>query len=285
MDAVAVNLLHEDHPVVRAHNAEAVESATAVPFAVALGGVPTEQVTVAYATEDRDAVAGADYVATSGRLTFAADGSNPVQTIRVRIIDDSVDEGTAERFGLRLFDPENALLSGGARRVALGTIVDDEDRAFSIADATAREDAGSLAFDVTLSSPAAETMSVGWTTEDDSALAGSDFTAASGTLTFERGDARARVAVVLLDDTDEESAETFTVSLDQPTSPAVIGRATAIGTILPDDDYEPGLGAEDRRVDGERGGGRYGYLRPGAQPLQPLSGIRAATVGSPGRNQ
>ena len=242
MRNVAVTVLPADHPVISIANGKALESASAMAFSVALSGTLTDQVTVAYETLDRSAEAGADYVAVSGRLTFAADGSNRVQTIQVQIVDDSVDEGNTEKFGLKLFDPKNALLSGGTRRTAIGTIVDDEAPAFSIADARAREDAGSLAFEVSLSSPATESVSVHWTTTEDSALAGSDFRATSGTLTFDPGDVRANVAVVIVNDTTDEPAETFTVSLDQPTSPAVLGRATAIGTILPDDDFQPGFG-------------------------------------------
>ena len=242
MDEVAVSVLGADHPVLGVDDATASESDAAVAFVVTMRGTPTGPVTVGYESADRDAESGTDYTAVSGRLTFAADGSNRTQTIQVAIIDDSLDEGVAEHFVLTLADAENALLSGGSRATALGTIVDDEAAAFSIGDASAREDGGPLEFAVTLSSETAESVTVRWATAADSALAGDDFTAASGTLTFEPGELSATVAVRLVDDTAEEPAETFNVSLDQAQSPAVIGRTTGIGTILPDDDYEPGIG-------------------------------------------
>ena len=240
MDGVAVSVLRADHPVLGVDDATASEADAVVAFAVTMSGTATEQVTVGYASADRDAKSGIDYTAVNGRLTFATDGSNSTQTIQVAIIDDSLDEGDAETFVLTLFDAENALLGGGVR--ALGTILDDEDPAISIGDASAREDDGSLVFAVSLSSAATESIAVQFATVASSAVAGDDFTAASGTLTFDPGEVGATVEVDLVDDTAEEPAETFTVSLAGATGPAVIDRATGIGTILPDDDYEPGIG-------------------------------------------
>ena len=240
MDEVAVSVLRADHPVLGVDDATASESDAVVAFAVTMSGTATEQVTVGYASADRDAESGIDYTAVNGRLTFATDGSNRTQTIQVAIIDDSLDEGVAESFVVTLFDAENALLAGGVQ--ASGTILDDEDPSISIGDASAREDDGSLVFAVSLSSAATESVAVQWATVASSAVAGDDFTAASDTLTFDPGEVGATVEVDLVDDTAQEPSETFTVSLAQATGPAVIGRATGIGTILPDDDYEPGIG-------------------------------------------
>ena len=59
----------------------------------------------------------------------------------------------------------------------------------AVADARVEEGDGVvLAFAVTLSRAASERLTVDYTTEDGSAHAGDDYTAASGTLTFQAGE-------------------------------------------------------------------------------------------------
>ena len=195
-----------------------------------------------YQSVDGTATAGLDYQAVSGRLTFAAGGATRTQTISVPINDDELDESDEETFTLTLSDAVHALLAGGQRLTAVGTIVDDDASTFSIAGASAREDAGSIEFVATLSSPQADERSVSWATADGTAVDGDDYSAASGTLTFEPGDLRRTVVVELVDDVAQEPTETFIVTLSQATDPTVIGTASAVGTILPDDDFEPAIG-------------------------------------------
>ena len=102
----------------------------------------------------------------------------------------------------------------------------------SVADARVDENAGApLAFAVTLSRAASGTVTVGYATADGSAQAGSDYTAASGTLTFQAGESSQTVNVTVLDDSHDDSEETLTLTLSNPSS----GRLTdaeATGTIV-----------------------------------------------------
>ena len=74
----------------------------------------------------------------------------------------------------------------------------------------------SLDFAVTLSRAAAGEVSVDYATEDGTATAGSDYTAASGTLTFAPGETAKTVSVPLLDDAIDEGKETFKLKLSNP---------------------------------------------------------------------
>ena len=66
----------------------------------------------------------------------------------------------------------------------------------SVADARVEEGDGAvLAFAVTLSRAATSTLTVDYATSDGSAQAGADYTAASGTLTFEAGDSSGTIEV------------------------------------------------------------------------------------------
>ena len=101
----------------------------------------------------------------------------------------------------------------------------------SVADAHVEEDAGAvLAFAVTLSRAASRTLTVDYATSDGSAQAGVDYTAASGTLTFQAGESSRTIEVGVLDDAHDEGEETLTLTL----SSASGGRLTdgeATGTI------------------------------------------------------
>ena len=105
----------------------------------------------------------------------------------------------------------------------------------AVADARVDENAGApLAFAVTLSRAASERLTVDYATADGSAQAGADYTAASGTLTFQAGESSQTVNVTVLDDSHDDSEETLTLTLSNPSS----GRLTdaeATGTIVNSD--------------------------------------------------
>ena len=99
------------------------------------------------------------------------------------------------------------------------------------ADARVEEDAGAvLAFAVTLSRAASRTLTVDYATSDGTAQAGVDYTAASGTLTFQAGESSKTVEVAVLDDAHDEGEETLTLRLSNASADRLLdGEAT--GTI------------------------------------------------------
>ena len=103
----------------------------------------------------------------------------------------------------------------------------------SVADAEAAE-GSTLAFVVTLAPAASGEVTVEWATADGTARAGSDYTAASGTLTFAAGETEKTVEVAAADDDAEEAPETLTLTLSNP-SGARLGDGEATGTVT-----EPG---------------------------------------------
>ena len=115
-------------------------------------------------------------------------------------------------------------------------------RKVSVADARATEGTDAeVNFVVTLDARNdCETATVDWATADGTAIADTDYAAASGTLTFGPGETTKTVSVAVLDDTEPESDETFTLQLSRALGATIIG-ATAAGTITNDDvaDTEP----------------------------------------------
>jgi Cellulose binding domain/Calx-beta domain/Glycosyl hydrolases family 18 len=93
-------------------------------------------------------------------------------------------------------------------------------------------------FTVTLSAAATSNVTVNYATRNDTALAGSDYTATSGKLTFSPGQTSKTVNVGVLGDAVFESDEDFFLDLSAPVG-ATLARATATGTITNDDAQPP----------------------------------------------
>ncbi len=101
----------------------------------------------------------------------------------------------------------------------------------SVADARVEEGAGAvLEFAVTLSRAAAGQVTVDYQTVNGTAAAGTDYTAANGTLTFRAGESSKTVEVAVLDDSHDEGEETMTLRLSHP-SEGRLADAEATGTI------------------------------------------------------
>jgi len=108
----------------------------------------------------------------------------------------------------------------------------------SISNASVTE-GGTLVFTVTKTGTGA--ASANWATANGSATAGSDYTAASGTISFAIGETSKTISIATIDDAAVESAETLTVTLSSPSPGATIGSATGTGTISDNDVVLPGF--------------------------------------------
>ena len=78
-------------------------------------------------------------------------------------------------------------------------------------------------------------VSVAYVTQNGTALAGSDYIATSGTLTFAVGETAKSVTVQIIGDTVREPDETFYLVLSNPSASAEIVDAEGVGTIVNDD--------------------------------------------------
>lgn len=95
-----------------------------------------------------------------------------------------------------------------------------------------------LSFTVTLSAASAQTVTVNFATADGTATAGSDYSAASGVVTFAPGSTSQLIAVTINGDTGVEAGETFVVNLSGAAN-ATIASGQGTGTILNDDGAAP----------------------------------------------
>ena len=183
---------------------------------------------------------GTDYTVSAEQLTLQA--SEHSVTATVTADDDTLDE-----------DDETILVGATHDGADVGTqqqitITDDDDEPeLSITSDTVTE-AESAEFEVTLSPASGREVTVSYVTEDDTATAGSDYTALpSATLTFAAGDTAMTLTVATLQDTLPEATETFSVTLSSAANATLEGGGTTLsgtGTIA-DDERLPELSIED----------------------------------------
>lgn len=211
-------------------NPRAIEGtgvASAMTFTVNLLGTSTSPVKVDYATADRSALAGSDYTATSGTLTFAP--GETVKTVVVPLVPDATPEYN-EAFVLNLFNPVNTAIftpTGSA------TIIDDDTPvapAFSIADVqTTRGLSGekTLNFTIRLNGAQKAPITVTASTSNLTAIAGTDYRAKTELLTFAAGETTKTFSVTMLGTATATPDVIFLVTLSKTT--ATLTRGTAFG--------------------------------------------------------
>jgi Tol biopolymer transport system component len=204
-------------------------------FVVTLSSPSSEPVTVSYATADGTATAGEDYTATTGSLTFAP--MEVGKAIQVPIICD-IDGEDDETFTLTLTDVDGPVALPG-RVQGTGSLLDDDPSAgkfLQIGSTTIVEgDQGTriARVPVVLSQPRAMATSFTWTTVDDSATAGDDYTASGGTVTLLPGDTAATLMIPVLPDQLQEGTESLSVVLTSADVTITVSAGSV--TILDDD--------------------------------------------------
>jgi hypothetical protein len=132
-------------------------------------------------------------------------------------------------FILVLFSVLNACSSGGGG--SAGPTV-------TISDVSVVE-GNDLVFTITLSAAAGSNAAVNYATSDGTAVAGQDYTAASGTLSIPSGATSAAITITSTSDTDYEADETLTLALSSPVGLTLGTASSATGTITNDDNANP----------------------------------------------
>jgi pimeloyl-ACP methyl ester carboxylesterase len=228
--------------VVSIGSASVYEGDSGVPMArlrVTLPGPSTDQVSVAYATQDASAVAGSDYVAKSGTLKFAP--GQVVKTVAVRIISD-IEADDQEFFEVVLSAPSNATL--GDDSSAIVTILDDDPGTglnVTISDSTVHEGDvknRSVSVNIALSEPAVAPVSVTYTTIRGTAADADLAIKPQRTLNFALGQQFKAVTLAVKADDVAEGDEQLGVYLSSA-SGAAIRDDRGIVTIVDDEVTAP----------------------------------------------
>ncbi len=199
-------------------------------FSVSLSFPLVADVTIAYATSDGTAVAGRDYVATSGTVTIKAGQTRA--TFAVPVIGNTLAGGNVT-FNVTLSNPTGGVQLG--RATGVGTILNDAAApSLSVGDVTVLNvTSGTVGavFQVFLSTASSQNVTVRYTTADGDALAGRDYVAVSGTLTFAPGETIKTVTVPVIGDPNPDPNRTFYLDISTATV-AVVDRRRGTATIV-----------------------------------------------------
>lgn len=193
---------------------------------------------------DATATAGVDYTSTDVAVTIPANTLSA--SFSVPIVRDTVIEPNEILVVSAYGEPFACDISAAS---AQGTIVDDDAvlPVATIADLSLNEGntgTTNATLSVTLDAPApAGGVQIAYASVDGSAVAGSDYTAVSNTLTIAAGQQVGTIIVPVLGDSSVEVDETFAVNLSAPVN-ATLGDAQAQVTIL-NDDVLPALSVAD----------------------------------------
>ena len=202
---------------------------TPATFTVTLAAASPVQTLVDYATSPGTATSGVDYAGQTGTLTFLPGETS--KTVAPSVVGDTLHEAN-ETFGLVLSNARGGSIGTGS---ATATIADDDAApAFSVDDASGATSAaggGTVLFTVSLNVASGLPASVQYATVNGSAVAGTDYTATSGTVTVPAGETSATVTVQLTTKTTYAPPKTFSLALSNPVE-ATVADGTGVGTIV-----------------------------------------------------
>jgi hypothetical protein len=219
-------------------------------FTVTLSSASNLTVTVDFATANGTATAG-DYQSTSGTVTF--NPTQAAQTISVTLNGDTTFESD-DTFFVNLSNGVNATISDNQ---GLGTILNDDAQggifSFSQTNYSVGESGSLVTIAVGRSGDLTGSATVDYATADDSAAFSTipcstvngnassrcDYTATAGTLSFAASETSKTFTILISQDSFVEGAETFPITLLNPTGGAVFGTPSTATVTIDDDATEP----------------------------------------------
>ena len=222
----------DDGPTLSIGSASVTEGNTGfvnAVFTVTLSAASPQDVTVNYSTTGGTATSNVDFQPAFSSTLFIPAGATS-GTLNVRVFGDFLIEPD-EQFTVTLQNPSNATI---AVAQGTGTIVNDDSAGklqFSSQTFTVTEDVGSALITVNRVDGATGTVTVKIATSDGTATAGSDYTAITGTLTFNQADTSKTFLIPIANDHVLESGETVNLTLSDPTGATLGIPATATLTI------------------------------------------------------
>ena len=202
-------------------------------FTISLDHAPTVPLTLNYTTSGGTATANDDYTTAAGAITFAA--GQTVATVNVTVLGDTVFEAD-ETVNLVVSGP---LANPGGTAIGTGTILNDDlnptsavyTMAVAAAPVTEPQVGGTstMTFVLTLNKAALAPVSFNYATGGGTAIAGTDYQAGAGVVTFAAGQTQATVTVLINNDKVVDANETITLNVSGTQLSAA---ASGSGTIV-----------------------------------------------------
>jgi hypothetical protein len=218
-----------------ARDSSVSEGAGTAILVLALSAISGTTVTVNYSRSGTATGSGVDYSIQLPPVTFTP--GETTKPITAAITDDALDEPD-ETVVVTLTDATNATLAGITSHTL--TIQDNDPTStlgFERATQRVDEDGGSVPATVCLVPASGKTVSMHYRTVNGTATAGSDYTSASGTLTFNPGETSKTIHVSILNDSVFEGTETLSIRLSGAVNATVTTGTQVIA--INDDDGKP----------------------------------------------
>ncbi len=226
----------DDPPTLTVADMDHDEGEISVRVTVSLSEVSEKRVRFLFRQVDRTGDTASDADWAPGPTGFHTFSPGTVSDARVALygVKDTLDEDD-ETLTVEAYNLQNATGSAADREATITIVDDDPTPTVTVADAAATE-GDKVEFVVTLSAVSGRDVDVDYATSvatGDDAVSGTDFTAASGTLTIAATDntATGTIEVQTTEDDASESAETFTLTISSPDNATLTTDTTATGTI------------------------------------------------------
>lgn len=179
------------------------------------------------------ALAGSDYMATSGTLIFSP--NQRTAALSVRVLGDRVIE-SSEQFKVVLFNPSGTSFPGGVSTLTVPFTISNDDvlqpQVSLSASASSVVEGKAITYSMTLSAPSKAPVVVQYATQAGTALAGQDFFPATGSVTFAPGETVKTVSVQTVADTVAEGTESFRFTMDKITGATSSGSSSIQSNIV-----------------------------------------------------
>ncbi|WP_144394550.1 Calx-beta domain-containing protein [Pleionea sediminis] len=219
------------------------------------------EVTFDVTTSNGAATAGEDYTAVN-QTVLMADGETST-TVSIDIIDDSEYEGeTAESFNVSLSNAsENTSIQQPSSMQVNITdndpILEAGDFALSSATYSAAENSAGITITINRVNGDSGAASVTISSSNGTATSGSDYTSVNQVVSFADGETSKQITIALIDDSNFEGDESFTVTLSNPSANSTINSPATATVTIRENDLEAGDGNSD---DSNDSGGSINWL-------------------------
>ena len=206
------------------------EAGGTASFSVVLATAPTADVSIAIASSNSN-----EGTPNPSTLTFTNANWNIAQTVTVMGVDDDVVIDGSQTYEMSLTSSSSDSAYQGLSSSVSLTNLDNDLPILSISapQTVVEGQSTSVTYTVSMSVASPLAVSVAYATANGTATAGSDYTASSGSLSFAAGETNKTITINLLNDSLNESDETFSLSLSAPTN-ATLGSPSSVITTLTD---------------------------------------------------
>jgi hypothetical protein len=175
------------------------------------------------------------------------------QEVTIDILDNVV-INEDKTFTVNLSNVGGGATAGTPASVTVTILENDVELLFDPSSITVNENAGTASLNVKRIGDADSAVQVDFATADGTAIAGSDYTLTTGTLSFAAGVLTQSITVPLINDNQEEAGEAFTVALSNPTGAANLGSAPTATVNITNDDIAGSLSIDSTATTNEKSG-------------------------------